>query len=78
MSLSHRIGDVFSILGSPHYRAAVRSFDEPFVHRASWTCGCVVDYIHEEVGAFEWGACAAHSPRSAQLPKVGLPSFISG
>lgn len=66
MSLSLRIDELFLILGPPHQRDALRSFDEPFVHQASWTCGCVVDYVDEEVGAFDWNACAAHGvPGSA-------------
>jgi hypothetical protein len=60
MNLRQRIDEVFLALGSPQHRKALDSIEEPFIHQARWQCGCIVEYVDENVGAFEWRVCSNH------------------
>jgi hypothetical protein len=60
INLKQRIDDVFEVLGDPASRVELRSPEEPYMHRATWPCGCVLDYVHGSGGAYDWDACNEH------------------
>jgi hypothetical protein len=61
------IDDAFSLLGAPQEQATLPSFDDPYMHRATWQCGCIIDFVHEHAGAFAWTTCAYHQAPEAEF-----------
>lgn len=54
------VNHIFTLLGEPLRSAVIRSPKIAYMQRAYWGCGCWLDFVHKEVGAFQWEACSAH------------------
>ena len=62
--LRKRIDDVALTLGPPLHRSMLQPSGIEVLHRASWDCGCVVDYVDGFVDDCEpllrWNTCGEH------------------
>ena len=62
--LRRRLDEVALVLGSPLHRSMLQPSGTEVLHRASWDCGCVVDYVDGFVNdcepALQWYTCSEH------------------
>jgi hypothetical protein len=49
------------LLGQPHNESTLQSSGTPFFYQTIWKCGCSMEHVHEDQGAYWWEACEAHS-----------------
>ena len=62
--LRQRIDEVALVLGPPLHRSMRQPSGTEVLHRTSWDCGCVVDYVDGFVDdrepVLQWGTCSEH------------------
>jgi hypothetical protein len=62
--LRRRIDEVALVLGLPLRRSMPQPRGAAVLHRTSWDCGCVVDYIdsflEDRQAVLQWNTCGEH------------------
>lgn len=56
-----RVDESFCGLGHPCAESQLQFDGTPFFYQAAWTCGCTVEYVHEDQGAYSFEACGDHT-----------------
>ena len=55
-----RVAEVRGFLGCPSSELELQATGTPFFYQAIWPCGCSIEFVHEEQGAYSHEPCSDH------------------